>query len=122
MTAKQVVAFLSLYPEFVHCRGAHNVSIVLCGIFFDWPFFARYTQYSKHQVLQIFEAPNPRGCKRAQLSSGAHPKWVLPGSTHPPPSPPQSKLQRTDLVDMVVSNVLRDLPFSWNQPLKSADG
>jgi hypothetical protein len=38
-----------------------------------------------------------------------------------PDSPPQTRnLKNTDLVD-IISSVLRDLPFSQNQPLKSAD-
>jgi hypothetical protein len=36
--------------------------------------------------------------------------------------PPKSKLKKkTDFVDITISKVLRDLPFSRNQPLKSAD-
>ena len=49
----------------------------------------------------------------------AHPRkgeGGLPGC-----SPPQDRnLKNTDFVD-IVSNVLRDLSFSLNQPLKSAD-
>jgi hypothetical protein len=41
-------------------------------------------------------------------------------------SPPQTtqklKIKKTDLVDIMVSKVLCDFPFSRNQPLKSADG
>jgi hypothetical protein len=40
-----------------------------------------------------------------------------------PSSPPHQIeiFKNTDLVDMMTSKVLRDLPFSQNQPLKSAD-
>jgi hypothetical protein len=31
------------------------------------------------------------------------------------------KKKNTDFLDMIVSNVLLDLPFSRNQPMKSAD-
>ena len=35
---------------------------------------------------------------------------------------PKLKLKKnTDFVDITISKVLRDLPFSRNQPLKSAD-
>jgi hypothetical protein len=37
------------------------------------------------------------------------------------PNPQNQNLKNTDFVDMMISKVLRDLPFSWNQPLKSAD-
>jgi hypothetical protein len=38
------------------------------------------------------------------------------------PKPPKTKLKKkTDIVDTTISNVLRDFPFSQNQPLKSAD-
>jgi hypothetical protein len=39
-------------------------------------------------------------------------------ATLPPPHP-KSKFKK--IVDMMISNVLRDLPFSRNQHLKSAD-
>jgi hypothetical protein len=38
---------------------------------------------------------------------------------HPPP--PSQNLKNTDFVDMMLSNVLYDLPLNQNQPLKSAD-
>jgi hypothetical protein len=38
---------------------------------------------------------------------------------HPPH--PKRILKNTDFVDTMISKVLRDLPFSLNQPLKSAD-
>jgi hypothetical protein len=36
-------------------------------------------------------------------------------------SPHITLLKTTDFVDTMITNVLRDLPFSRNQPLKSAD-
>jgi hypothetical protein len=36
-------------------------------------------------------------------------------------TPQNRNLKNTDSVDIVVSRVLRDLPFSWNQTLKLAD-
>jgi hypothetical protein len=35
--------------------------------------------------------------------------------------PPKPEFKNTDFVDIMISKVLRDLPFSRNQPLKSAD-
>jgi hypothetical protein len=44
----------------------------------------------------------------------------LPG--YSPPSKPQKvNLKNTDFVETLVSDVSRDLPFSRNLPLKSAD-
>jgi hypothetical protein len=38
------------------------------------------------------------------------------------PNPTKPKLKKNiDFVDIAISNVLRDLPFSRNQPLKSVD-
>jgi hypothetical protein len=46
----------------------------------------------------------------------------LPGCRSPPPKTPKNQnLKNTDFVDMVISNVLPDFPFSQNQPLKAAD-
>jgi hypothetical protein len=42
-------------------------------------------------------------------------------SCSPPPPQMEIKTKNTDFVDTIISNVLRDLPFSRNQPLKSAD-
>jgi hypothetical protein len=40
----------------------------------------------------------------------------------PPPHTPQNRnLKNTDFVDIMISKVLRDLPFSRNQTMKSAD-
>jgi hypothetical protein len=41
----------------------------------------------------------------------------------PPQTPqkPKFKKKNTDFVDIMISKALRDLPFSRNQPLKSAD-
>jgi hypothetical protein len=38
-----------------------------------------------------------------------------------PQTPQNRNLKNTDFVDIVVSKVLRNFPFSGNQPLKSAD-
>jgi hypothetical protein len=38
-----------------------------------------------------------------------------------PQTPQNRNLKNTDFVDIVISKVLRDFPFSRNQPLKSAD-
>jgi hypothetical protein len=53
---------------------------------------------------------------------GAHPKGGggLPVCI-PHQTPENRNLKNTDFVDIMVSNVLRNLPFSRNQPLKSAD-
>jgi hypothetical protein len=59
------------------------------------------------------------------LEPAAHPRGQeggggLPGcSTSKPPINPN--LKSTDFVDIMISKVLRDFPFSRNQPLKSAD-
>jgi hypothetical protein len=37
------------------------------------------------------------------------------------PKPPKTEIKKTYFVDIITSKVLRDLPFSQNQPLKSAD-
>jgi hypothetical protein len=38
----------------------------------------------------------------------------------PSPNPPKRKFKNTDSVDVMISNVLRDFPFSRKQPLKSS--
>jgi hypothetical protein len=38
-----------------------------------------------------------------------------------PQKPPKPKFKTTDFVDIMISKVLHDLPFSRNQLLKSAD-
>ena len=44
------------------------------------------------------------------------------GLLHPPPHLPDNHLKKiASFVDTNIANVLRDLPFSQNQPLKSAD-
>jgi hypothetical protein len=50
--------------------------------------------------------------------SGAHPRGG--GATGLQPFQNQN-LKNTHFVDIMISKVLRDLPFSRNQPLKSAD-
>jgi hypothetical protein len=40
-----------------------------------------------------------------------------------PPKPPKTEIKKnTDFVDIMISKASRDLPFSLNQLLKSADG
>jgi hypothetical protein len=40
----------------------------------------------------------------------------------PPQTHPKPKVKKkTDFVDIMISKVLRDFPFSRNQPLKSSD-
>jgi hypothetical protein len=51
--------------------------------------------------------------------TGAHPRGACRAAA--PQTPQNRNLENTDLVDTVISKVLRDLPFSRNQPLKSAD-
>ena len=57
---------------------------------------------------------------KVYLHAGAHPKgrggcWVAAPST-------TNKIKKkTDFVNMVISNVSFDLPYSQNQPLKSGD-
>jgi hypothetical protein len=53
-------------------------------------------------------------------SSRGAPKRRLPGCS-PPQNPTTEIKKKTDVIDIVISNVLRDLSFSRNQPLKSAD-
>jgi hypothetical protein len=46
----------------------------------------------------------------------------LPGYSPPLPNPRKPKFKKkTDFVDIMISKVLRDFPFSRNQPLKLAD-
>jgi hypothetical protein len=42
--------------------------------------------------------------------------WAAPPQTHP-----KLKFEITDFVDSMMSEVLHDLPFGRNEPLKSAD-
>jgi hypothetical protein len=50
---------------------------------------------------------------------GAHPRGAA--KLQPPQAPQNRNLNNTDFVDIMISEVLRDFPFSRNQPLKSAD-
>jgi hypothetical protein len=43
------------------------------------------------------------------------------GAAAPPQTPKNQNLKNTIFVDIIISKVLRDLPVSRNQPLKSAD-
>jgi hypothetical protein len=47
-----------------------------------------------------------------------HPRGGVPGCDLPPPP---NEIKKTDFVDIIISKILRDLHFSLNQPLKSAD-
>jgi hypothetical protein len=55
-----------------------------------------------------------------QPGTGAHPTRGGPGCS-PPPNPQNRNLKATDFVDIKISKVLPDFPFSQNQPVKSAD-
>jgi hypothetical protein len=44
--------------------------------------------------------------------------WDLPGCT---PQTPKTEIQKIHFVDIMILKVLRNFPFSRNQPLKSAD-
>jgi hypothetical protein len=51
----------------------------------------------------------------------AHPGREAAGLQPPLPNPQNRNVKNTYLVDIMISEVLRDLPFSRNQTLKSAD-
>jgi hypothetical protein len=53
------------------------------------------------------------------VSDRGAPKGGLPGCS--PPNTPKLKFKNTDFVNTMISRVLRDLPCSQIQPLKSAD-
>jgi hypothetical protein len=53
------------------------------------------------------------------LYAGAQPRGG--GCRAAAPQTPQKLNFKIDFIDIMVSEVLRDLPFSRNQPLKSAD-
>jgi hypothetical protein len=56
-----------------------------------------------------------RGALKAGRTAGLQPP-------KPVPPPPKAEIKKnTDFVYIMISKVLRDLPFSRNQPLKSAD-
>jgi hypothetical protein len=57
---------------------------------------------------------------RSNLDKGA-PKGVGGCRAAAPQKPQNWNLKYTDFVDTMISRVLRDFPFSRNQPLKSAD-
>jgi hypothetical protein len=54
------------------------------------------------------------------VDSRGAPKKGLPGCS-PTQTPQIQNLKNKDFVDIMMSKVLRDLPFSRIQPLKSAD-
>jgi hypothetical protein len=51
----------------------------------------------------------------------AHPGWGGGAAELKPPNPKKLKFKKHAFVAIMISKVLRDLPFSRNQPLKSAD-
>jgi hypothetical protein len=57
----------------------------------------------------------------ACVVAGAHPREGGRGAAGAAAPPPNPNLKDTDFVDIMMSKVLRDFPFSRNQPLKSAD-
>jgi hypothetical protein len=73
-----------------------------------------FSSFSYHYILPSFLTPWTTLVRGAPKGGG--------GCRASAPSNPQNpKLKRnTDFVDTMISIVLRDLPFSWNQPLKSA--
>jgi hypothetical protein len=48
-------------------------------------------------------------------------KWHWARAAAPPPKLPKTEIQKTQFLDIMISEVLRGLPFCRNQPLKSAD-
>jgi hypothetical protein len=50
----------------------------------------------------------------------AHPRGGGVTGLQPSLNPPKPKFKKTYFVGVMISNVLRDVPFSRNQPLKSA--
>jgi hypothetical protein len=47
------------------------------------------------------------------LHTGAHPRGAA--------AAPKTEIKKNDFIDIMISKVLRDLPFSRNQALKSPD-
>jgi hypothetical protein len=73
---------------------------------------SRYQLFKAKTVINImFYGTN--------VSDRGAPKWGLPGCS--PPNTPKLKFKNTDFVNTMISRVLRDLPCSQIQPLKSAD-
>jgi hypothetical protein len=71
----------------------------------------------KEQMTQeISKCSSPLSCKQGPTKGGGG----LPGCS-PLPKPPTPKFKNPDFVDIMISNVQRDFPFSRNQQLKSAD-
>jgi hypothetical protein len=61
------------------------------------------------------------GFIKATYIPGAHPNEGGAAGLQPPQTPQIRNFKNTDFVYITISIVLRDLPFSRNQPLKSAD-
>jgi hypothetical protein len=70
--------------------------------------------FFSHVLIQILIIISDKSL----FTPGAHPRRGTAGSLKPPQTP-QNLKKNTDFED--ISKVLRDLPFSRNQPLKSAD-
>jgi hypothetical protein len=65
-------------------------------------------------ILLIYSILRSRGASKVG-TAGLQP-------THTPPPPhTKTKFRNTDFVDTLILNVLRDLPFGRNNPLKSSD-
>ena len=63
-----------------------------------------------------------RWTKKYFRSTQGHTQGGGVAGLQPYPQNPQDRnLKKTDFVDIMISKVSRDLPFSRNQPLKSAD-
>ena len=59
---------------------------------------------------------------RVQVTAGAHPWGGCRAAAPPPKKTPQNRnFKNTNFVDIMISKVLLDFPFSRSQPLKSAD-
>ena len=72
-------------------------------------------------MLQIFEVPHRRRCKSTVGVRRAPKGGRRLAATPPPPRAPIEIEKETVFIYMVISDVLRDLPFIRDEPLKSAD-
>jgi hypothetical protein len=69
-----------------------------------WHWYEHYTKAGARKVLQFQSRAHRRGGCRAAA----------------PTKSPKPEFKKKDFVDIMISKVLRDFPFSRNQPLKSA--
>jgi hypothetical protein len=79
-----------------------------------------------HPKTEVFfkktNAFNEKFCELFINETRCSPKGGLPGCSPPPPRNRQNRnLENTDFTDIIISGLLRDFPFSRNQPLKSVD-